>query len=65
MSWFQTILLGERAIKIMLFALYVITAVRICRYSRWINEGAPNPFLPKSLQARLVDAEPRLAPLTV
>lgn len=41
----------ERLTPFMLFALYLLTAVRICRYSSWVDAGAPNPFLPRSLQA--------------
>jgi hypothetical protein len=40
----------ERLTPFMLFALYLLTAVRICRYSSWIDASAPNPFLPRSLQ---------------
>ena len=41
----------ERLTPFMLFALYLLTAVRICRYSSWVDAGAPNPFLPRSLQS--------------
>lgn len=40
----------ERLIPLALFALYLLTAVRICRYSSWVEAGAPNPFLPRSLK---------------
>ncbi|NNE80384.1 MAG: hypothetical protein HKN18_08945 [Silicimonas sp.] len=55
MTWFQTILMGERAITLLLFALYLITAVRLCRYSSWVSEGTPNPFLPRVLKNALID----------
>ncbi|MEQ9037995.1 MAG: hypothetical protein RIE24_06545 [Silicimonas sp.] len=44
----------ERLIPLLLFALYLLTAVRICRYSSWVRAGAPNPFLPRSLEVALV-----------
>jgi hypothetical protein len=40
----------ERVIPFCLFALYMLTAVRICRYSSWVAAGAPNPFLPRTLK---------------
>lgn len=40
----------ERLIPFALFALYLLTSVRICRYRSWIEAGAPNPFLPRSLK---------------
>lgn len=40
----------ERLIPFALFALYLMTAVRICRYSSWVAAGAPNPFLPRALK---------------
>lgn len=41
--------LVERLAPFMLFALYLVTAVRICRYSSWVAAGEPNPFLPRRL----------------
>ena len=38
---------------LLLFTLYLITAVKVCRYSSWMQAGAPNPFLPRRLQALL------------
>lgn len=49
----------ERMIPFMMFALYLLTAVRICRYSSWIQAGEPNPFLPRSLKMVLVEADGR------
>lgn len=49
----------ERLIPFLMFALYLLTAVRICRYSSWVEAGEPNPFLPRSLQMVLVEAETR------
>ena len=40
----------ERLIPFLLFALYLLTAVRVCRYSSWVAAGAPNPFLPRTLK---------------
>lgn len=40
----------ERLVPFVLFMLYLVTAVRICRYSAWIHAGAPNPFLPQRLR---------------
>lgn len=40
----------ERVIPFALFALYLVTAVRICRYSSWVRAGAPNPFLPRRIK---------------
>lgn len=49
-TWFQSILAVERVLPLLLFALYLITAVRVCRYSSWLDAGAPNPFLPAPLK---------------
>jgi hypothetical protein len=49
----------ERLIPFLLFALYLLTAVRVCRYSSWVRAGAPNPFLPRSLEMILIDARVR------
>lgn len=40
---------AERVIPIVLFTLYLVTSVRICRYSSWVRAGAPNPFLPRRI----------------
>lgn len=47
----------ERLIPFMLFALYLFTSVRICRYSSWVEAGAPNPFLPRSLKKAVARSE--------
>lgn len=47
----------ERLIPFMLFALYLLTAVRLCRYSSWIDAGAPNPFLPRRIQIAVTQSE--------
>ena len=47
----------ERLIPFMLFALYLITAVRLCRYSSWMAAGAPNPFLPRQIKAAVSRSE--------
>ena len=49
----------ERLIPFLLFALYLLTAVRICRYSSWVRAGTPNPFLPRRLQLVLVSVDTR------
>ncbi|MBT8424249.1 MAG: hypothetical protein HKN98_00615 [Silicimonas sp.] len=51
----------ERAVPLMLFALYLLTAVRICRYSSWVAAGEPNPFLPRGLALAITrfDMRPR------
>jgi len=41
----------ERLVPYLFFLLYLITSVQICRYSRWIDSGAPNPFLPRRIDA--------------
>ena len=41
---------AERVIPFVLFALYLVTSVRICRYSSWVRAGAPNPFLPRRVR---------------
>ena len=38
---------AEKVILFGLFTMYLLTSVQICRYSSWINAGAPNPFLPR------------------
>lgn len=47
----------ERLIPFTLFALYLLTAVRICRYSSWVEAGAPNPFLPRGLKLAAARSE--------
>lgn len=47
----------ERLIPFMLFALYMITAFRLCRYSSWMAAGAPNPFLPRQIKAAVSRSE--------
>ncbi|MDH5622521.1 MAG: hypothetical protein OEY74_10605 [Gammaproteobacteria bacterium] len=58
MSTLPLSLLPERAVPLYLFALYMVTSVRICRYSAWRKAGAPNPFLPRSLRP-IVDRHQR------
>ncbi len=60
MNGFLTMIDGDKTITFLFFALYLITAVRICRYSSWIDAGAPNPFLPKSVKQWLEPQESRL-----
>lgn len=50
----------ERATPLLLFALYIITSVRVCRYAQWQAQGAPNPFLPRRLKPLVRDVELRL-----
>ncbi|MEM8804077.1 MAG: hypothetical protein AAGF55_16245 [Pseudomonadota bacterium] len=50
----------ERATPLLLFALYVITSVRVCRYAQWHAQGAPNPFMPRRLKPLVRDVELRL-----
>lgn len=47
----------ERFIPFALFALYMITACRLCRYSSWVVAGAPNPFLPRQIRAAVTRSE--------
>lgn len=51
----------ERLIPFVLFALYLLTAVRICRYSSWVDAGSPNPFLPRGLAMAVarIDTRPQ------
>lgn len=49
----------ERAMPFLLFALYLITSVRLCRYAVWREAGAPNPFLPRRLKVAVRDFEKR------
>lgn len=49
----------ERLIPFLLFALYLLTAVRVCRYSSWVRAGAPNPFLPRNLETILLGTDTR------
>ena len=60
MNGFLTIVDGDKAITLLFFALYLITAFRICRYSHWIEAGAPNPFLPQTVKQLLGPQETRL-----
>lgn len=53
MTRIMTLSLAERALTVLLFVLYLITSVRLCRYSTWRNNGAPNPFLPRRAKAML------------
>ena len=50
----------ERLTPFLLFAIYVVTSVRICRYGHWYAQGAPNPFLPRRLKPFVRDVELRL-----
>ena len=54
----------ERLIPLLIFALYLLTAVRICRYSSWVQAGEPNPFLPRGLKMVLVEADTRVRRLS-
>lgn len=54
----------ERLIPLLMFALYLLTAVRICRYSSWVQAGEPNPFLPRGLKMVLVEADTRVRRLS-
>lgn len=47
----------EKLIPLAFFALYLITSVQIVRYSSWIAQGRPNPFLPERLKSALTRAE--------
>ena len=47
----------ERVLSFGLFALYLITAVRLCRYSTWRRAGSPNPFLPPAVKVALAAYE--------
>jgi len=58
MSTLPLALLPERAVPLYLFVLYLVTSVRICRYSAWCAAGAPNPFLPRRLRS-VVDRHQR------
>ena len=49
MTWFLTHPVTERTLPFLLFAFFVVTSVRLCRYSTWVERGAPNPFLPRVL----------------
>lgn len=50
MTWFQTVVSDERALPFLFFALYMITSLKVCRYSTWTEAGSPNPFLPARLK---------------
>ena len=54
----------ERLIPLLMFALYLLTAVRICRYSSWVQAGEPNPFLPRGLKMVLVEVDTRVRRLS-
>ena len=62
MSTFQLAMLAERALPLILFALYMVTAIRVCRYSAWCDAGAPNPFLPRSLRPVVLRVQRDLRP---
>ncbi|NNE89044.1 MAG: hypothetical protein HKN27_13295 [Silicimonas sp.] len=53
MTWLTTFSIAERVIPLFLFALYLITTVRLRRYSNWRKDGAPNPFLPRRIKIML------------
>ncbi|MEO9826172.1 MAG: hypothetical protein ABJF50_17360 [Paracoccaceae bacterium] len=53
MTRFMTLPLVEQALTVLLFVLYLVTAVRLCRYSSWRARGAPNPFLPRRAKMML------------
>lgn len=56
----------ERAMPFLLFSLYLVTSVQVCRYANWRAAGAPNPFLPRRLKPYIRDFENRLRlPLTI
>ena len=54
-----TAVLLERLMPLILFSLYMITSVQVCRYAQWRAAGAPNPFLPRGLQPFVRDFENR------
>lgn len=60
MTLFSFSIAMERAMPFVLFALYVITSVQLCRYANWHAKGAPNPFLPRRLKPLVRDVELRL-----
>lgn len=60
MTFISFAILMERATPLLLFLLYVVTSVRICRYAQWHAQGAPNPFLPRTLKPLVRDTELRL-----
>ena len=53
MTWLTKFPGREQALSMCLYTLYMITAVRICRYASWQKSGAPNPFLPRRIKAML------------
>lgn len=59
MTMLPLALVFERALPFLLFALYLITSVKICRYTAWRAKGAPNPFLPRGLKSAVRDFERR------
>lgn len=54
------ILSCERTMPVFLFAMYLLTSVRVTRYATWLAEGAPNPFLPRGLKIAVAAYERRL-----
>lgn len=50
MSTLPLTVLPERAVPFYLFVLYMLTSLKVCRYSAWRAAGAPNPFLPRGLK---------------
>ena len=57
MTLFNLLPGNERLLPFVLFALYLLTAFRICTYASWRAAGEPNPFLPRSLQRWLARAK--------
>ncbi|AZQ66833.1 hypothetical protein EF888_06575 [Silicimonas algicola] len=47
----------ERVLGFGLFALYLVTSIRLCRYSTWRRAGSPNPFLPPTMKVALAAYE--------
>jgi hypothetical protein len=52
---FPSLTLKARVVPVFLFLLYMLTSVRLCRYSTWRKSGAPNPFLPRAWKLALAD----------
>lgn len=50
MSTLPLAILPNRAVPWYLFALYMFTSFKICRYASWRAAGAPNPFLSREMK---------------
>lgn len=53
MTWLMTHPIAERTLTVFLYALYMITSLRLLGFSSWCESGAPNPFLPRRVKYRL------------